>query len=202
MTDSLTTPSDWERLSERLAQWKKATSASQHSDAGWAGKLARRAQLLRERMSDARQLQPRQDLLLFRSGHQKFAAALQHVLEVQPLEHFSPVPGSPDFIRGVVQCRGAILCLLDLDRLFGMPEKGLADVHHYVVVESHGNRVALAAGEAEEIVGVTADTIKTAPAFSTELLSGVVAGVLGDDRLVLKIVALLEHPRLTEWRNP
>ena len=201
MTDTPSATSEWARFSERLAQLKAATAASQDSEVSWAKKLAKRAQLLRERMTDASHLQPQQDFLLFRSGSQKFAVALQHVLEVQPLEHFSPVPGSPDFIRGVVQCRGAILCLLDLDRLFGMPEKGLADVHHSVVVESHNNRLALAAGEAEEIVGLSADQIKMAPAFSTELLVGVVAGILGDDRLVLKIHALLEHPRLTQWRS-
>lgn len=201
MTDSRSAASDWDRLSERLKLLKDAKPTEQASAANWAEKLARRAQSLRERMSDARQLQPQQDFLMFRSGSQKFAVALEHVLEVQPLDHFSPVPGSPDFIRGIVQCRGALLCLLDLDRLFGMPEKGLADVHHYVVVESHGNRVALAAGEAEEIIGVSASTIKATPAFSTDILASVAAGIMGDDRLILRIGDLLEHPRLRDWSS-
>ncbi len=93
-------------------------------------------------------------VLAFTKGRERFGIPLEAVLEVQSLEQFSPVPGAPAFIRGVVHWRGAVLAILDLTILFEVVEPGLSDLHAFIVVEADGKRVAVAASVVEDLVNV------------------------------------------------
>ncbi len=202
MTNGAAGQHDGGDLRQRLAALRDSTAVrATTAGAGLAEKLARRAELLRDRLQDGAHLQPRRTVLTFTTAGQRYAVAVERVLEVQPLEHFSPVPGAPAFVRGVAQCRGSILCLLDLGRFFNVPETGLADVHHMVVVEGLSRRIALAAGLAEEILAIPANDIKPAPAFASQLMADCVEGVFDDNRLLLDVDALLQDHRLVDGRR-
>jgi len=58
-------------------------------------------------------------LLVFRAGGESYALSMECVREVERVSRVAPVPGAPEFIRGLVNLRGEILPLLDLAALFG-----------------------------------------------------------------------------------
>src|SRR5690606_25118930 len=106
----------WQTIGQRLIALEEATRQRQASNTALMEKLARRAEALRRR--------PREDVgrgnlhnfLSFSRGQERYGISLDHVLEVQRLEQYSPVPGAPEFVRGVVHYRGSILSLVDLGR--------------------------------------------------------------------------------------
>ena len=201
MTDTEPHAETWEQLRQRLAALREAMVAPANRDRDLAARLARRAETLRSQSRGAGLEGPRRNLLTFTLAAQRFAVPLENVIEVLPLEHFSPVPGAPQFVRGVVPCHGAILCLLDLGRLFEVEEAGLSDVHHVIVIEAAGARLALAATVAEEIVSPLADAIQPAPEFAVDILAESSEGVLDGNRLVLRLTSLVGHHRLLAWRS-
>jgi purine-binding chemotaxis protein CheW len=109
------------------------------------------------------------------------------------------VPRTASFIPGVIHWRGAILTLLDLERLFGVPESGLADLHVCLIVEAAEMRVALVASEVEDIVSVPAASLKPAPELTGDIPDACVVGVHDTNRLILCVGELLRHPRLTDF---
>jgi purine-binding chemotaxis protein CheW len=111
------------------------------------------------------------------------------------------VPKAPPFLPGVAPWRGSILALVDLGRLFGVAETGLADVHRCIVVEAAGRRVAIVAREVEEIHNVPARLIHPAPELPGNIAPEWVLGVYDEDCLVLRIDQILQDPALTAWRN-
>lgn len=58
-------------------------------------------------------------LLVFRAGGESYALSMDCVREVERVSRVAPVPGAPEFVRGLVNLRGEILPLLDLAALFG-----------------------------------------------------------------------------------
>ncbi|HLA72521.1 MAG TPA: chemotaxis protein CheW, partial [Steroidobacteraceae bacterium] len=74
------------------------------------------------------------ELLEFRLASERYAVETRHVVEVHPLRDLTPLPGTPPFIRGIVNLRGRILPVLDLKKFFDLPEQGVTDLHRIIVV--------------------------------------------------------------------
>lgn len=56
-------------------------------------------------------------LLSFRILDQAFALDAGEVLRVLPRVHFSPLPGAPDYVEGLMDLEGSFIPVLDLGRL-------------------------------------------------------------------------------------
>jgi len=60
--------------------------------------------------------------LTFRIGDELFALDVLQVREVLDLSTITKVPGTPDFMRGVINVRGSVVPVMDLRCKFGLPE--------------------------------------------------------------------------------
>jgi purine-binding chemotaxis protein CheW len=136
------------------------------------------------------------ELLEFHLARDRYALETQHVAEVLPLAGLTPVPCTPAFVGGVVNVRGRIITVIDLQKFFGLPVRGLNDLHHVVLVQ---------AGEFQ--LGLLADTIVGVRAYPREALqpplpapTGVphdyLMGMTADRLLVLDLQRLVADPRL------
>lgn len=88
------------------------------------------------------------EALEFLLAGERYALETHWVREVYPLREFTPLPGTPDFVLGVIHVRGRIVSVLDLKRFFELPAPGLSDLNKVIV---------LAAGAME--FGILADRI-------------------------------------------
>jgi purine-binding chemotaxis protein CheW len=178
-----------------------AARSGEIDSAAMGRKLAERAKVLRRRMESDRPEAAEVSFLAFTKGPQRYGIAVSDVIEVETLRQFTPVPGAPDFVPGVINWRGTILSLLDLGKLFQIPETGLADLHACVIVEAAGPRVAVVAGEIEEIVSTASDQLRPAPERAGDIHGDWVAGIHDENRIVLRMDQVLQDPRVVEWRK-
>lgn len=188
----------WLRLRESMERLQTLGRQTIDADA-LAQKLAGRAKMLRGRLVATETEQVPLVFLGFTKNWERYGIPIADVLEVQALEQFTVVPQTPPFLRGVVHWRGAILSLLDLSRLFEIPETGLADLHFYLVVEAAGRRVGVVAREIEEVYSVPHSRISTAPPRPATLPAEWVLGVHDNQRLILNMASILQDVRLVEW---
>ena len=188
----------WDRLRASMERLNAGLQRA-NDPAALALKLANRAKLLRGRLSSKVE-QATTPFLTFSSGHERFGVPLGDVVEIQALDHYSPVPKTPPFIVGVIPWRGAILTLLDLGRLFGIPESGIADYHVCIIVEAAGRRIAIVAREVEDILGIPADQVKVNPDLPGHAPAEWVAGVHDGNRLLLCLDRLLQDEKLVNWK--
>lgn len=186
----------WERLRDLQAAQAKGLDT-----AAIARRLLERAKSFQRRMGSTETSQPRLPMVTFRKARERYGIAVSEVLEVQALQYFTPVPGTPQFVRGVVPWRGAIVSLLDLGLLFGVPDPGLTDLRACLIVEASGRRVAVAAGEVETVLGIPSDQIKPVPSLPAKVQPEWAVGVHDDNRLILSMAEILKSPALTEWKS-
>lgn len=190
----------WPRLRESMA--RLASIGERKSDpAALAEKLATRAKQLRGRMASAEPAAAPLVFVAFSKGQQRYGIPVSDVVEVQAMEQFCPVPGTPPFIAGVIHWRGDVLSLLDLGKLFGIPESGLADIHVCLIVEAAGRRVAVVALEIEDIFAVPRTEIKPTPDLPSNIPTEWVLGVHDNNRLILRMDQILQDARLVDWRQ-
>jgi purine-binding chemotaxis protein CheW len=144
---------------------------------------------------------PQLSYLAFHKGRERYGIPIDNVVEVLALEHCSPVPLAPRFSPGVVLWRGAILSLVDLARLFEIPETGISDVHVCIVAEAAGRRIGIVANDVDDLVTVPVESIARPPELNENIPPEWLLGVHDENRLLLRMETLLLSARLTDWKQ-
>ncbi len=119
-------------------------------------------------------------------GDERYGLDIAKVFEIIRHQPITAVPGSPFFVKGVINLRGRIIPVVDLRERFGMPGAEPTKETRIVVAESSGVRVGLIVDSVSEVLLVPAEAVEATPEVAagsdTEYLKGIAK--LGD-RLVL-----------------
>jgi purine-binding chemotaxis protein CheW len=150
---------DWEDLRRRLAQAR----AGLGRDA--AVSTDRRREIMQERTRRAAAepaaatVQRYIGIVEFTLAHERYGVESQYVREIAPLRHYTPVPGAPAFVLGMINLHGEILSVVDLRRFFDLPDPGLTDLNKVIVL--HDDHMEF---------GILADAVDGARTLSEEEL--------------------------------
>lgn len=134
------------------------------------------------------------DLLEFRLAQERYAVENRLVQEVSPFKELTPLPGTPAFIRGIVNVRGHILPVLDLKRFFGLPEKGIGDLHRIILVRSGELELGLLADDITGLRSIPTASAHPAPPTLTGIRADYLKGVTAERLIVLDLARILADP--------
>ena len=127
----------------------------------------------------------RRELISFRIGAQEFCVDIMAVREIRGWTSATPIPHSPNYVRGVINLRGAVLPIVDLAaRLgFAITEPTARSV---IIVAHIGERtVGLLVDAVSDILTVSDEVIQPTPDVTCDTVKAFVKGILAvDDRLI------------------
>lgn len=83
------------------------------------------------------------EVLAFSCGDEVYAIEISHLGEVVPLRHYTALPGTPEFVLGIVSIRGRIVSVVDIGVFFELPKRGLSDLNYLVVLQSQEQEFGL-----------------------------------------------------------
>ncbi len=159
------------------------------------GILRERARLLAQEPPPA----PTGEVLVvveFTLGAEHYGVKSRLVREVYPLKDFTPLPGTPPFILGLMNVRGQILSITDLNTLFGLPDSGLRNANQVIILQNPVREFAILV---DTIVGMRtipmAELQQDLPTL-TGLAGEFVKGITPDRLAVLHGDKLLTDNRL------
>jgi len=128
-------------------------------------------------------------------GEERYGVEVQDVQEIEPLDKLTPIPGTPGFWSGVVNLRGSMYPVLDIERYLGLPSVELVESPKVALVSRNGLSVGLLVDEVPEIRQVRVSEISP-PVADGSSKAEVVRGVTPDMLSVLDLEALLSDPAL------
>ncbi|MBI5076113.1 MAG: chemotaxis protein CheW [Nitrospirae bacterium] len=117
------------------------------------------------------------------------------VKEILPLMDISPVPGAPDFIPGLINNRGDIESVINLNRFLGLPDSERTTASRIAMVSKAGLRSGILVDGVLDVVDVLLDSIK--PPLST-LDHAIKEFVTGELSYNNRTVVMLDISRLFE----
>jgi len=94
------------------------------------------------------------EYLTFQLANEEYGVDILRVQEIRGWEHVTRIPNSPDYVKGVLNLRGAIVPIVDLRIRFDLPQTEYTPTTVVVVLSVLVNN-----GEKERIVGVVVDAI-------------------------------------------
>jgi purine-binding chemotaxis protein CheW len=134
------------------------------------------------------------ELLEFHLAGERYAVETRFVSEVHPLRDLTPLPGTPPFIRGIVNLRGRILPVYDLKKFFALPEQGLTDLHRIVVVDGGEFEIGLLADTVTGVRTLPRAALSPPPPTLSAIAAEYLEGVSEDRLVVLDLASLMSDP--------
>ncbi len=129
------------------------------------------------------------ELISFEIADQEFCIDIRTVREIRGWTPATPMPQTPDYIRGVINLRGAVIPVLDLRNRLGL---GITDPssRHVIVVVQHDDRVAgLLVDGVQETFQVDAGLLKPPPAMGSTATDRFVDAILPlEGRMLSRLV--------------
>ena len=127
------------------------------------------------------QVEKKNQFLAFVLGGEAFAMDIRSIKEVIQYGSLTEVPLMPDFIRGVINLRGAVVPVIDLSVRFGRAVTDIARRTCIVILEvEHQDdtvELGIIVDNVSEVLEIGASEIEPAPAFGSTLRSEFLAGV-------------------------
>ncbi len=158
--------------------------------------LKARAQALAVEIIDESAQKEFIEIMEFSLASETYGIETAFIREVYPLKDFSPLPGTPSFVLGIVNVRGQIISVIDLKRFFNLPEKGLGELNKIIIVRNERMEFGILADVIQGTRSVSLDTIQSSPVSTIEIGSGYLRGVTSDHTIILDAEKILEDEKI------
>ena len=134
-------------------------------------------------------LAPR-ELIAFYIGEQYFCIDIMAVREIRGWTSATPMPHAPSTSRGVVNLRGAMLPIVDMGALLGLPATATTKQNVIIVVEASNHVVGLLVDGVSDILTLTNEMLQPAPPIAAGAGIVNIAGLVEIDGRLLTLLQL------------
>ncbi|MBT9511123.1 MAG: chemotaxis protein CheW [Acidovorax sp.] len=134
-----------------------------------------------------------EELLVFRLGEETYGVNILHVQEIRSYEAPTRMAHAPDYIKGVVNLRGAIVPIVDLRLKLGYTQAEFTEFTVVIVLNLGHTVVGAVVDAVADVTALPADAIKLAPQFEGDLNVTYVRGIatLDDHMLIVVDIEVL-----------
>ena len=119
--------------------------------------------------------------LTFMLGGEIFAIGILSIKEIIEYGQLTEVPRMPDFIRGVINLRGAVVPVIDLGSRFGKQASAVSRRTCIVIIEviheDEQHVVGVMVDAVNEVLDIPATEIEPAPSFGAKIRADFIRGM-------------------------
>ncbi len=143
--------------------------------------------------------------LTFKLGNEEFAAHVSKVLNILEMTPITKVPKAPDYMKGVINLRGAVLPVIDARIKFGMPETEYTNNTCIIVldidVDGESVHVGAIVDSVQAVLEIDNNQIMPLPSLGSRYKSEFIIGMAKvEDRfiIILNMDAVFSVDEITE----
>jgi purine-binding chemotaxis protein CheW len=134
---------------------------------------------------------------------EEYAISILKVKEIIGMMSITPVPQTPEYVKGVINLRGKVISVVDLRLRFTMEAEDYSDRTCIIVVEiatqSGTTPVGIVVDSVSEVLNIGPNDVQDAPALSTGIDTSYILGIAnmeGSVKILLDIDRVLNRDEL------
>jgi purine-binding chemotaxis protein CheW len=134
--------------------------------------------------------QDQQQYLTFMLGGEVYAMGILAIKEIIEYGNLTEIPRMPEFIRGVINLRGAVVPVVDLGARFGKRTTNITRRTCIVIIEvaqgEESHDIGVMVDAVNEVLEISAAEIEPAPSFGADIRADFIDGMGKiDDKFVV-----------------
>jgi purine-binding chemotaxis protein CheW len=141
--------------------------------------------------------------LSFTLGSEAYCMEILKVKELMGMTEITPLPQTPEYIRGVINLRGQIIPIIDMRLKFGLPPEAYSKRTCIIVVEldyqGESMLMGLVVDSIQEVISIPEDKISKIPFINAKVRAEYIKGVANTAegiKLILDVVKILSDDEL------
>lgn len=146
--------------------------------------------------------------LTFTLAEEEYGIGILKIKEIIGMMPITPVPQTPEFVKGVINLRGKVIPVVDLRLRFGMEEIEYTDRTCIIVVEISGDAGTVQTGivvdSVSEVMNIKSDDIEDSPSFGVKLDTSYILGMAkmeGGVKILLDIDKVMSAEEIAELKK-
>jgi len=143
-----------------------------------------------------------QQFVTFIIGDETYGVEILTVQEIIGMIPITPIPNSLNFMKGVINLRGAVVPVVDMRLKFGMEEKQYTEFTVILIVEIKKKLVGMIVDAVSDVLGIPVHEIQDTPHYAAKIDIDYIKGIgkNGDDLIIIldvdKILTTEEFSKL------
>ncbi|MGE5628637.1 MAG: chemotaxis protein CheW [Solirubrobacterales bacterium] len=112
-------------------------------------------------------------VVIFKLNKEQFAVETEKVQSINDSMEITRVPKAPEYIKGLVNLRGNVISLLDINLLLDVPKTELKQ-DNIIILDMDGEMVGIAVDQVEEVLDIEENIIENMDESNKEYIQGVI----------------------------
>ncbi|WP_080846428.1 chemotaxis protein CheW [Cytobacillus gottheilii] len=129
-------------------------------------------------------------LIVFQLKEKEYAIPVSQVLSIEKVEHITRVPGTANYVKGVINLRGIVTPIINLRSRFDLEEETYNDHTRVIIVALHDMEVGLIVDSANDVIDISEDSIEPSPEIVGNVEADYVLGVTKIEKRLLILIDL------------
>jgi purine-binding chemotaxis protein CheW len=146
--------------------------------------------------------------LTFRLASEEYGLEILKVKEIIGIMRVTKIPKTPDYVRGVINLRGAVIPIIELRNKFGLAEISDTAETCVIVVEIIKSGIPIHLGiltdSVSEVIDISEPEIEDTPSFGVQVDTEYILGMAktkGGIKILLNIEKVLTESEITGIEN-
>src|SRR6056297_3293133 len=119
--------------------------------------------------------------LTFKLGNENYGLEIHKVIEIIGMQDITPVPRTPDHLKGVINLRGIIHPVIDLNKKFGMGMTEETELTCIIVVtverDEDKEQMGIIVDGVSEVEDIKEEEIENTPSLGTDINTDFILGM-------------------------
>jgi purine-binding chemotaxis protein CheW len=130
------------------------------------------------------------EFIAFRVGGKEFCLDIMTVREIRGWTPATLLPMTPNYVRGVINLRGAVLPIIEFSARLGLPSSEPTERNVIIVVQTENRQVGLLVDAVSDILSVEDASIQPPPEVASATVKTFVRGLFSIDGRMISLVSL------------
>jgi purine-binding chemotaxis protein CheW len=135
--------------------------------------------------------------LTFVLNNEEYGIEILKVREIIGVIGITPVPQTPDYLKGVINLRGKVIPVIDLRLKFSMTEEEHKQETCIIVVEVNNAPIGVVVDNVSEVLDIKSEEVEDTPQFGHEIDTSFIMG-LGKAKEKIIILLVIDKVLSTE----
>ena len=132
-------------------------------------------------------------VVCFRIATDEYGIEIHNVQEILRMPKITALPKAAEYIMGVIDLRGKVLPVVDINKRFGILESNLSQYKRAVVINIKGKVIGLAIESVSNVVKVSKDDVELPPPVVKGIAGNYIFGIAKIDE---KFVVILDVDKI------
>ncbi|WP_114743659.1 chemotaxis protein CheW [Falsibacillus pallidus] len=129
-------------------------------------------------------------VIVFQLADKEYAIPVGQVRSIEKMQHITRVPKTKGFVKGVINLRGVVTPIIDLNQRFNLGETEYSESTRIIIVAMDEMEVGFIVDAANDVLDLPADSIEPQPEVVGALEAEYLSGVAKLDKRLLILIKL------------